>query len=163
MQGLSDKFNNIDKIVAVAHTEGGNLTRPNNIDLLLRTLAGLIVHSNVGAVLAVDYGTEPLTNQMLKAYLKLENYPLDSVPHKFLSIKGSFQKSLDEGEAVIRSWLPQVNDSTRTQESVEHLKIALQCGGSDAFQGSRAIPLSPGSHARLFVMEDPLNWRKRMN
>ena len=141
-QGLSDKFNNIDKIVAVAHTEGGNLSRPNNIDLLLRTLAGLIVHSNVGAVLAVDFGTEPLTNQMLKAYLQSENYPLDSVLHKFLTIKGSFQKSLDEGEAIIQSWLPQVNDTTRTQESVEHLKIALQCGGSDAFSGISGNPLA---------------------
>lgn len=141
MQGLSDKFNNIDNIVAVAHTEGGNSTRPNNIDLLLRTLSGLIVHSNVGAVLAVDYGTEPLTNQMLQAYLRSENYPLDSVLHKFLTIDGSFQKSLDKGEAVIRAWLPHVNAITRTNESVEHLKIALQCGGSDAFSGISGNPL----------------------
>lgn len=141
MQGLSDSFNNIDKIVAVAHTEGGTPSRPNNINLLLRTLAGLIVHSNVGAVLAVDYGTEPLTNQMLQEYLRSENYPLDSVIHEFLTIKGSFQKSLDKGESVIRKWLPQVENTIRTHESVEHLKIALQCGGSDAFSGISGNPL----------------------
>ena len=142
LHGLSDKFNNIDRIVAVAHTEGGNPSRPNNLDLLLRTLAGLIVHPNVGAVLAVDYGTEYLTNQMLEKYMGSENYPLDSVPHEFLTIKGSFQKNLDNGEALIRAWLPQVNDITRTQESAVHLKIALQCGGSDAFSGISGNPLA---------------------
>lgn len=141
LQGLSDKYNNIDRVVAVAHTEGGNSSRPNNLDLLLRTLAGLVVHPNVGAVLAVDYGTEPLTNQLLKKYLGSENFPLNEVLHEFLTIKGSFQESLDKGEAIIRAWLPQVNDITRTHESAEHLKIALQCGGSDAFSGISGNPL----------------------
>ena len=142
LHGLSDKFKNIDRIVAVAHTEGGTPSRPNNLDLLLRTLAGLIVHPNVGAVLAVDYGTESLTNQMLEKYMVSENYPFHEVPHEFLTIKGSFQKNLDNGEAIIRAWLPQVNDTTRTEESAEHLKIALQCGGSDAFSGISGNPLA---------------------
>ncbi|MEC7287966.1 MAG: UxaA family hydrolase, partial [Verrucomicrobiota bacterium] len=43
---------NTDGVVAVAHTEGGSRSEPNNRALLLRTLAGFMVHPNVGAVLA---------------------------------------------------------------------------------------------------------------
>ena len=42
-------YSNIDGIVSVTHTEGGEGKTPNNIDMLLRTLAGFTVHSNIGA------------------------------------------------------------------------------------------------------------------
>ncbi len=56
MNGVSDAYENIDGIVAVAHTEGGEDRTPNNLDLLLRTLSGFMVNPNVGAVLALDDG-----------------------------------------------------------------------------------------------------------
>jgi altronate dehydratase len=64
------RYPNIDGVVAVTHTEGGGETTPNNRDLLLRTLAGFFVHPNVGAVLAVDLGTEPVNNSHLISWLK---------------------------------------------------------------------------------------------
>ena len=141
LKGLSDAYENIDNIVAVAHTEGGGGERPNNLDLLLRTLAGFIVHPNVGAVLAVDYGTEPLTNKMLRTCMEAEGYPLREVVHEFLTLKGGFQENLDMGEAIVKGWLDTVNRTSRTDESAAHLKIALQCGGSDAFSGISGNPL----------------------
>jgi altronate dehydratase len=133
-------YPNVDAIVAVAHTEGGS-EHPNNLELLLRTLAGFMVNPNVGAVLAVDFGLEPVTNQMLVAWLQAHNYPIDDLPHRFLSLTGPFQAALAEGEAQVRAWLPLVNRTSRTPESVAHLKLALQCGGSDAFSGISANPL----------------------
>ncbi|MCB0209135.1 MAG: UxaA family hydrolase, partial [Anaerolineae bacterium] len=94
-------YSNIDGIVAVAHTEGG-VAQPNNRELLLRTLAGFMVHPNVGAVLAVDYGLEPVTNAMLRDYLTANAYPLDAVPHHFLSLIGSFQANLERGETIVK-------------------------------------------------------------
>ncbi len=91
-------YPNIDGIVAVAHTEGGS-EHPNNLELLLRTLAGFIVHPNVGAVLAVDYGIEPVTNDMLQTFMRQHDYALDDVPHRFLSLTGGFQPNLDEAAA----------------------------------------------------------------
>lgn len=140
LQSQLKHYPGVDGIVPVAHTEG-DVEGPNNLELLLRTLAGFIVNPNVGAVLIADYGTEPVTNQMLEAYLRDHNYPLDDVLHEFLSIKGGFQDSLTRGEAIVRNWLPAVNAIERTPESVSHLKIALQCGGSDAFSGISANPL----------------------
>ena len=69
MNHLAGRYENIDGIVAVAHTEGGEETHPNNADYLLRTLAGYMVHPNVGAILAADFGSEPVNNRTLRAYL----------------------------------------------------------------------------------------------
>ena len=141
LRGLSDAYPNIDGIVAVAHTEGDQ-ANPNNLDLLLRTLAGFMVHSNVGAVLAVDYGSEGVNNTHLQAYLREHNYPIRTVPHHFISLQGSFEESLAQGESIVKGWLNQVNATPRTAESLANLKLVLQCGGSDAFSGISGNPLA---------------------
>ena len=133
---------NVDGIVAVAHTEGGSQGRPNNLEMLLRTLAGFLVHPNVGAVLAVDYGSEPVTNRMLYSYMARESYPLADVPHRFLTLTGGFQQSLREGEELIEGWLEALNHTPRSEVSAAHLNVALQCGGSDAFSGVSGNPLA---------------------
>ncbi|MBI2504695.1 MAG: UxaA family hydrolase [Candidatus Latescibacteria bacterium] len=130
-----------DGVVALGHTEGGTATTPNNQELLLRTLAGWMVHSNVGAVLAVDYGTEAVTNRLLQDYLTAHHYPLDQVLHRFLSLSGGLQAQLAEAERIVGEWLDPVSRARRTHKPLAHLKIALQCGGSDAFSGVSANPL----------------------
>jgi altronate dehydratase len=140
LQGELKNYPHVEAIVPVAHTEGGT-EQPNNLELLLRTLAGFIVNPNVGAVLIVDYGIESVTNRMVEAYLREHNYPLDGVVHRFLSINGGFQDNLTIGETIVRDWLPTVNAMERTPESISNLKIGLQCGGSDAFSGISANPL----------------------
>ena len=148
-KALADRFKevganyeNIDGVVAVTHTEGGESTTPNNLEMLLRTLAGFTIHPNIGAVLAVDYGSEVVTNQMLQHYMAENNYSLEPVLHRFLSIQGGFDASLDTGETIIKGWLDPVNAMERTEESLSNLKIALQCGGSDAFSGVSGNPLA---------------------
>ncbi|MCZ6634820.1 MAG: UxaA family hydrolase [bacterium] len=141
LAGEAEQYENIDGIVAIAHTEGGEQAQPNNLDLLLRTLAGFVTHPNVGAILCVDYGIEAVTNAMLKAYLENESYPLDDVPHAFLTLDGGFEFQLEKGESLLRSWFETVNQTARTEEPLSHLKIALQCGGSDAFSGISGNPL----------------------
>ena len=141
VRALAQDYPNVDGIVAVAHTEGGS-EQPNNLELVLRTLAGFMVNPNVGAVLAVDYGVEPVTNALLERYMRDHGYALDALPHRFLSLTGPFQTALETGEAQVRAWLPLVNQTARTPESLSHLRIALQCGGSDAFSGISGNPLA---------------------
>ncbi|NKB65927.1 MAG: altronate hydrolase [Candidatus Latescibacteria bacterium] len=131
-----------DGVVAVAHTEGGGWDDPNNRDLLLRTLAGFIVHPNVGAVLAVDRGSEAVTNQMLQQYMTEHGYALDHVRHRFLSLDGSFQKRLQEGDTQVAAWAQELAGEERNPHDLCHLKIALQCGGSDSFSGISGNPLA---------------------
>ena len=138
----AEAYPNIDGIVAVTHTEGGESQTPNNIDMLLRTLAGFTVHPNIGAMLLVDYGTESVTNEMLKAYMLREGYALDDVVHHFYQLQGSFDTDLTNSAEIINGWLESANNVPRTDQSLEHLKIALQCGGSDAFSGVSGNPLA---------------------
>ncbi|QHW29663.1 altronate hydrolase [Paenibacillus rhizovicinus] len=140
LQDECKNYPNIDGIVPVAHTEGGT-DKPNNVDLLLRTLAGFMVNPNVGAVLLADYGNESVTNEMVEAYARKHGYTIDDVLHKFVSLADSFEEELVKGEALVREWLPTVNAMQRTPESISHLRIGLQCGGSDAFSGVSANPL----------------------
>ena len=137
-----DTFPNVDGVVAVTHTEGGEGRTPNNIDILLRTLAGFTVHPNIGAMLLVNYGTEAVTNEMLQSYMQREGYALDDVVHRFHRLQGSFDADLASGAEIINGWLDTVNSMPRTEQSLEYLKIALQCGGSDAFSGISGNPLA---------------------
>ncbi|ETX02078.1 MAG: hypothetical protein ETSY1_04950, partial [Candidatus Entotheonella factor] len=141
-QGTAVAYDHIDDIVAVAHTEGGGTLQPNNLTYVLRTLSGFLVHPNTGAVLAVDDGTEAVTNARLKQYADTHNYPLSHVPHHFLTLQNAFQADLDRGAAIIEAWLPEVNQTQRQPYSLAHLNIALQCGGSDAFSGISGNPLA---------------------
>ena len=138
----AETYPNVDGIVAVTHTEGGESRTPNNIEMLLRTLAGFTVHPNIGAMLLVDYGTEAVTNDMLQSYMQREGYALGDVVHDFYRLQGSFDTDLANGAAIINGWLNSVNGVPRTAQSLAYLKIALQCGGSDAFSGISGNPLA---------------------
>ena len=135
------EFPNIDGVVAVAHTEGGGTTTPNNLEFTLRTLAGFLVNPNVAAALAVDLGTEAVPNALLQKYLAEHDYPLDGLPLRFWSLRGNFLPALAEGEALVKALLEPANACQRTRQSVAHLRIGLQCGGSDAFSGVSGNPL----------------------
>ena len=141
LQSIAADYPNIDGVVAVAHTEGGH-NNPNNRALLLRTLAGFMVHPNVGAVLAVDYGTEAVNNVILRDYMVENGYKLDHVPNQFMSLTGAFQENIDAATTIIDGWLESVNSVERQPVPASELKIALQCGGSDAFSGVSGNPLA---------------------
>ena len=125
----------VDGVVAVTHTEGGGAGRPNNLDHLLRVLAGFMVHPNVGAVLAVDDGAGSYTNDDVKRFMDGRGYPLAHVLHAFHRIEGGYEEETARAIALIERWLPQVAAARRTPEAAGALRLALQCGGSDAFSG----------------------------
>lgn len=162
---------NFDGVVAVAHTEGSDNVssrnsiavvdsglwrddtlndRFNNRALVLRTLAGFMVHPNVGAVLAVDHPGDPITNSDLRAALASHDSALNDVPHAFISLEGPFEADLARGTGLIEGWLEHVLAQTRSSVALSELKIGLQCGGSDAFSGISGNPLA-GAVAREIV------------
>src|SRR5215203_2007596 len=117
MNGVADACENVDGIVCVAHTEGGEGRAPNNLDLLLRTLSGFMVNPNVGAVLSLDHGGEEVvTNRMLRAYLEEHGYPVNDVPHEFMSLEGSFRRDLERAKSIVQEWLEDVDTARRTEE-----------------------------------------------
>ena len=125
----------IDGVVAVTHTEGGGVGRPNNLDHVLRVLAGFMVHPNVGAVLAADDGAGSYTNDDVRRFMEGRGYPLGHVLHAFHRIEGGYEEEITRASALIESWLPEVAAARRSPEPAGALRLALQCGGSDAFSG----------------------------
>ena len=74
---MAASHDHIDGVVAIAHTEGGNRSEPNNRELLLRTLAGFMVHANVGAVLAVVSNCDDSSSGRLRLLSTLaREYPV---------------------------------------------------------------------------------------
>ncbi len=142
LQPLARVHPGIDGIVAIAHTEGDGPGQSNNTREVLRALAGFIVHPNVAAVLAVDYGVEPINNVLLREFMQAQGYALADVPHQFLTLRGGIAAGLAEGERIVRGWLPAAHALVRTPEPVSGLRVALQCGGSDAFSGVSGNPLA---------------------
>ena len=125
----------VDGVVAVTHTEGGGGPRPNNLDYVLRVLAGFMVHPNVGGVLAVDDGAGSYASGDLERFMAARGYPLDHVLHAFHRIEGGYETEVARAVTRIDEWLPEVAGARRTPESAGALRLALQCGGSDAFSG----------------------------
>lgn len=136
------QYKNIDGVVVVAHTEGDTGEVPNNRELVLRTLAGFMIHSNVGAVLAVDRGDGEVTGQMLEAYMRKNDYPLHEVLHQFETLRGGFTDDLKRNAKIVNSWFDIVNRVSRKKMSAGHLNIVLQCGGSDSYSGISGNPLA---------------------
>ena len=125
----------VDGVVAVTHTEGGGGPRPNNLDYVLRVLAGFMVHPNVGAVLAVDDGAGSYTSADLERFMSARGYPLAHVLHAFQRIEGGYETEVARAVAHIEGWMPEVAGAARTPQPAGALRLALQCGGSDAFSG----------------------------
>ena len=131
-----------DGVVPVAHTEGGEDEVPNNLHFLLATLAGFTLNPNVGAVLIVDTEDDVVSGQAIKDFMAEHDYPAIKVPHAFFTRRAGFEHDLTEAGALVEPWLPIVDNQTRTEVPLADLKIALQCGGSDAFSGISANPLA---------------------
>ena len=125
----------VDGVVAVTHTEGGGAGRPNNLDHVLRVLAGFMVHPNVGAVLAADDGAGSYTGDDVQRFMESRRYPLAHVPHAFFRIERGYEEEVARAAAHVEGWLPGVAAARRTPEPAGALRLALQCGGSDAFSG----------------------------
>eukprot|EP00913_Durusdinium_trenchii_P028668 g26884.t1 len=122
---------NVDGVVAVAHNEGESKVQ-NNRELLLRTIAGFLVHPNTGSALIVLAGQE--------RHLKLDD--LKAFMHEFMELSGDWTKDLQQAaETVQGTLLPKAAEYRRMAHPVSALRIALQCGGSDAFSGITGNPL----------------------
>lgn len=132
---------NLDGIAPVAHTEGEQENADQHAKAL-RALAGFVVHPNVAAALVVSHPGSALTWEVLRDWMAAQGYPLAQVPHAHLALSGDFEADLARGEEMVQAWLPQVAAGARSPQPLSGLKIALQCGGSDAFSGISGNPLA---------------------
>lgn len=132
-------YPNVDGVVAFVHGTGcGMAGNGEGFEALQRVMWGYARHPNHGGVLMVGLGCE--MNQidwLLEAY-GIEQGPLFQTMN--IQNVAGLQKTIDTGIEKVKAMLPLVNDISRTKCPASELKVALQCGGSDAWSGVTANP-----------------------
>ena len=132
-------FPNVDGVAAFAQTSGCGMSSPSeHFDLLRRTIAGYARHPNLAGVLIVGLGCERNQVADLVASQGLQPGPL--MRTFVMQDSGGTRATIAAGVAAIEEMLPLADAARRQPVSAAHLKIGLECGGSDGFSGISANP-----------------------
>ncbi len=141
-------YPNVDGVVAFAQTSGCGMSSPSeHFDVLRRTLAGYARHPNLASVLIVGLGCERnqvdalVDSQQLEPGRRMRTLVMQDV--------GGTRRTIEAGIRAIEDMLPDADAARRTRVGAHHLKIGLECGGSDGFS---AISANPALGAAMDVL-----------
>jgi altronate hydrolase len=132
-------YPNVDGVVSITHKSGcGMASQGEAVDLLRRVTAGYLRHPNFAAVLFIGLGCE--SNQV-SALLGAENLAeSDRLRAMTIQELGGTRSTIERGIALVRELLPRANAVRREPVPVSHIRVGLQCGGSDGYSGITANP-----------------------
>ncbi len=132
-------YPHVDGVCAFVHGTGcGMADSGDGFEALQRVMWGYARHSNHAGVLMVGLGCE-----MNQIDWLLEAYGLkQSETFQVMNIQGvaGLQRTIEAGIAKVEAMLPIANQARREECPASELKVALQCGGSDAWSGITANP-----------------------
>jgi len=108
-----------------------------DLEIAARTLKSFGKHPNVAAVLVVGLGCE-----RLKATELAEGIASSGKPVELITIQdsGGTLKAVEAGTAIVRNLVQDASAQRREKFGLEHLAVATECGGTDAFSGIVANP-----------------------
>ncbi len=135
---VMDQYPNVDGVIGFP-TKGGCGAHYGSgyLQLLQRTMAGIVDHPNVGGYIVLSLGCE--VNQpadMIEGTSMRDDHPLVIT----IQEDGGFEASVAAGIAAVERLLPEANRAEREPIPVSELTVALQCGGSDGWSGVTANP-----------------------
>ena len=140
-------FPGVDGVIAVAHKTGcGMHLGGRDYEQLQRTLAGMGEHPNVGAYLLASLGCEinqPLALAQNAGLIKAESIRVgrpSAPPVLTMQDEGGTRKAIEKGVAMTVQLLRRASEAKRAPQSVSHLIIGTNCGGSDGNSGVTANP-----------------------
>ncbi len=140
-------YPNIDGIIPLVH-KGGCAMQYDGEDhhQLMRTLGGFAKHPNIGAYVVLGLGCETGQGSFLsdsEGLVQLQNLnaPKPQEP-LVLNIQdmGGIAKTVKKVTALLKDYLPIVNDVQRVPIPVSELILGTECGGSDGNSGVTANP-----------------------
>ena len=132
-------FTNVDGVAAFAQTSGCGMSSPSeHFDVLRRTLAGYARHPNLAGVLIVGLGCERNQVSSLMDSQGLEQGRL--LRTMVMQEVGGTRVTIEAGIAAVEEMLPLADACRRQPVSASHIKVGLECGGSDGFSGITANP-----------------------
>ena len=132
-------FPNVDGVAAFAQTSGCGMSSPSeHFDVLRRTLAGYARHPNLAGVLIVGLGCE---RNQVASLVESQGLPTSKMMRTLvMQDVGVTRATFEAGIAAMQDMLPEANAARRQPVPASHLKIGLECGGSDGFSGITANP-----------------------
>lgn len=135
-------FPHVDGVVAFTHKSGCCVQPGMPAEMLQRTLAGLARHPNIAGYVMIGLGCE--TNQLsdlIESHSLKVLRPGEASP-AFMMIQdtGGMARTVEAAAAAVAKLLPVANAHRRTPQSVSHLTLGLECGGSDGNSGITANP-----------------------
>ena len=137
-QRLKD-FPNVDGVVGLSHGLGCGMEMTGEpMELLRRTIGGYARNPNFAAVLIIGLGCERNQLAGLMTQEGLESNP--RLKTFIMQEDGGTRKTIEAAIESLQTMLPLANDVQRESVSASHLKIGLQCGGSDGFSSITANP-----------------------
>jgi len=132
-------YPNVDGVIALTHGFGcASASGGIGHKMLQRTLVGCAFNPNVGAVVMIGLGCETNQVHLIKERFGLKND--DRLKSFSIQEVGGARAAIERAIACITSMLASVNSAVRVPVPVSELRLALQCGGSDAYSGITANP-----------------------
>ncbi|HEX8787917.1 MAG TPA: UxaA family hydrolase, partial [Telluria sp.] len=132
-------YPNVDGVVAFAQSSGCGMSSPSaHFDLLRRTIAGYVRHPNLAGALIVGLGCE--RNQVADLVGSQGLQPGELLRTMVMQEIGGTRQTIEAGIAMVKEMLPQANAIRRQPVPASHIKVGLECGGSDGFSGITANP-----------------------
>ena len=130
------QYPNVDGVAAFVHGTGcGMAGDGDGFEALQRVMWGYARHPNHAGVLMVGLGCEMNQIDWLLDAWGLKQGPLFQTMN--IQNVAGLRRTVELGIEKVAVMLPLANEAERTPCPASELKVALQCGGSDAWSGSR--------------------------
>lgn len=137
---VREHYPNVDGVVAFTFKGGCGMARGEPEEVLRRVMRGLMRHPNFGALVLLGLGCEVNQLQALGAPNRSDQGTGSRLVSLEIQAQGGLRKTVEAASREVERLLPQVNACRRTPHPVSDLKLALNCGGSDAHSGLTANP-----------------------
>ena len=128
---------NVDGVVAFPQDGGCGMSAGPDLVHLRRTMAGVLLHPNVGAALVVGLGCE--VNQ-IGQYVGPDGRMGNRLVGLTLQASGGTRATVEVARREIVKLMDEVSACKRQEVPASKIVLGLNCGGSDSFSGITANP-----------------------
>jgi altronate hydrolase len=143
LKNVGPDTHGVDGVVAIPHQEGCGHSVGEDTWQLERTIAGMMFHPNVGAVLMVSLGCEvnQISNYINTAQLGQQHFRKGKlIVGLEMQSSGGTRQTVAAGVAQVRDLIKHCQQMKRTPQPMSKILLGTNCGGSDAFSGISANP-----------------------
>ncbi len=143
LKHVGPETHGVDGVVAIPHQEGCGHSVGEDTWQLERTIAGMMFHPNVGAVLMVSLGCEvnQISNYINTAQLGQQHFRKGKlIVGLEMQSSGGTRQTVQAGVAQVQDLIKHCRQMKRTQQPMSKILLGTNCGGSDAFSGISANP-----------------------